>query len=145
MTTLIGIAVIILGLIAWVGQSISFIAPGIATKFGLLEPKGEMDETLHVIEAKALGLNDMLLTWTFPLSGALLLLGHPLWPYFGLVGGGIFFYFSGLIFSSRFFLKRAGKKIGSTSGVTAAYTFSALWAIASISMIILSITNLAES
>jgi len=32
----------------------------------------------------------MLLTWTLPLSALLMLLEHPLWPYLGLVGGGVF-------------------------------------------------------
>lgn len=144
MMTFIGVIVVLVGLIAWVGQSFSFIVPSLATKFGLLEPQEEMDETLYIIEAKALSLNDMLLTWTLPLSGVLMLLNNPLWPYFGLIGGGIYLYFSGMIVLSRIYLKSVGKKIGGPSAVTAAYAFSAVWVLVTLMMIIMSISELSR-
>ncbi|MCP4592342.1 MAG: hypothetical protein GY842_16540, partial [bacterium] len=87
MGTALGIVILIVGLFAWIGQSLAFLAPSLAVKLGVLEPKGQIDPTLYVIEAKAEGLTDMLLTWTLPLSALLMLLGHPLWPYLGLIGG----------------------------------------------------------
>ncbi len=137
MTITIGFFVIIAGLICWVGQSLSFISPNIALKLGLLEPPEEMDNTFYTIEAKALSLNDMLLTWTLPLSRFLMLFKHPLWPYLGLVGGGIFIYFAGLIILSRVFLKWRGKKVGRPSAEKAAYVFGVVWILASILMIVL--------
>ena len=137
MTITIGIFVIIAGLICWAGQSLSFISPNSALKLGLLEFPEEMDDTFYIIEAKALGLNDMLLTWTLPLSGFLMLFKHPIWPYLGLVGGGIFIYFAGLIILSRVFLKKHGKKVGGPSSERTAYVFSVVWILAALSMIVL--------
>ncbi len=144
MITVIGIVVIFVGLIAWAGQSLAFIAPNLATKLGVLEPREDMDETLYIFETKALGLNDMLLTWTLPLAGTLMLLGNPMWPYFGLIGGGIFLYFSGMIIFSRYYLKRSGIMVGGPSSEKAAYIMSGAWIIASILMIILSIMHLSQ-
>ena len=69
MITIIGIIVIIVGLLVYVGQSLSFLAPELATKIGLNDPEDEMDDSLYIIETKANGLSDMLLTWTLPLPG----------------------------------------------------------------------------
>ena len=142
MITVIGIFVIIAGLICWIGQSLSFLAPKIALKLGLLEPAEDIDQTLYIIEAKALGLNDMLLTWTLPLSGFLMLFKNQLWPYLGLIGGCIFIYFSGLIILSRVFLKQQGKKVGSPSAVKVAYVFSVVWLLAAVGMIVLAFIEL---
>ncbi|KPK10365.1 MAG: hypothetical protein AMJ68_09415 [Acidithiobacillales bacterium SG8_45] len=144
MTTFIGITVVLIGLIAWVGQSLAFAAPNVAVKLGLLESKNEMDETLYIIEARALGLNDLLLAWTLPLSGLLMLLNNPLWPYLGLVGGGIYLYFSGMVILSRIYLGKAGKKIGSPSNIKAVYVFGAVWAIAATTMIAMSFNKLSQ-
>lgn len=142
MTTIVGIAVILFGLIAWLGQSLVFFTPDLATRLGLVEPKEYVEETLYIIESRALGLNDLLLTWTLPLSGVLMFLDNPLWPYLGLIGGGIYLYFSGLVVFSRLFLKRANKKIGSSSAVVAAYVFSLIWALTSMAMIVMSYSKL---
>jgi hypothetical protein len=137
MVTTIGVVVLIVGLICWIGQSLTFLVPSVAVKLGLLESEEEMDPTLHIIEARALGLNDMLLTWTLPLSALLMLLEHPLWPYLALIGGAIYTYFSGLIILSRVYLKRRGKKVGRPSSERAAYVFSVIWILSSFSMIAL--------
>ncbi len=142
MTTLIGIAAILLGLFAWIGQSMAFFAPTLATRLGLMEPKADMDDTLYIVEGRAEGLNDTLLTWTFPLSGLLMLLENPLWPYLALVGGGMYLYLSGLIVFTRVFLKKEGKKIGSPATVRVVYIFSTLWALAAIAMMVLSFNHL---
>ena len=137
MTIAIGIFVIITGLICWIGQGLSFISPNIALKLGFLERPEEMDNTFYIIEAKALSLNDMLLTWTLPLSGFLMLFKHPLWPYLGLVGGGIFIYFAGFIILSRVFLKKQGKRVGGPSSERTAYIFGVVWILAALSIMVL--------
>ncbi|KPJ89648.1 MAG: hypothetical protein AMS18_12300 [Gemmatimonas sp. SG8_17] len=128
MITAIGIVVLIAGLIAWLGQSLAFFAPSWAVRFGVLEPEEDIDSTLRVIEARAEDLTDILLTWTLPLSGLLMVLKHPLWPYLALVGGGVFLYIAGLITLSRVFLKREGKKVGLPASERAAYLFGGIWA-----------------
>ena len=58
MKTVIGIAVILAGLIGWVGQALSFFASAVATKLGLCEVKGEIDLVLYLIETKAFDFTD---------------------------------------------------------------------------------------
>jgi len=143
MTAAVGITVLIVGLIAWVGQSLSFLAPTLAVRIGVLEPEGEIDPTLRIVEAKAEGLTDMLLTWTLPLAGVLMLLRHPVWPYLALVGGGVYLYLSLLIILSRVFLKREGRKIGPPGSERGAYVFGSIWALSSVAMIVLAVQHLA--
>ena len=144
MITIIGIIVIIVGLIVFVGQGLSFFAPNLATKIGLNDPEEEMDQTLYVIETKANGLSDILLTWIFPLSGLLMIIDHRFWPFFALVGSGIYLYFALLTIFTRLFLKKIGKKVGSISSEKTAYIFSVIWIFSSITMIALAIQELTD-
>ena len=143
MITLIGIIVIVVGLLVYIGQILSFLAPDIATRIGLNEPEGEMDQALYIIETKANGLSDILLTWTLPLSALLMIFDHKSWPFLALVGSGIYIYFALLTIFSRVFLKRKGKKVGSPSSEKTAYVFSAIWILSSITMIFLATQKLA--
>ncbi len=143
MITLIGIVVIVVGLIVWVGQTLSFLAPDIATKLGVNSPEKEMDQTLYIIETKANGLSDILLTWTLPLSGLLMIIDHKTWPFLALIGSGIYIYFALLTIFTRIFLKKQGKKVGSPSSEKTAYVFSAIWILSSITMIVLATQKLA--
>ncbi len=142
MVTATGTVVLIVGLIAWIGQSLAFLTPQLGVRLGVLEPEGEIDATLRVNEAKAEGLTDLLLTWTLPLSGLLMMLEHPLWPYLGLIGGGVFLYVAGLITLSRVYLKREGKKVGRPASERVAYVFGGVWALASLAMIALAAMEL---
>jgi len=142
MVTATGILILIVGLVAWIGQTLAFLTPALAVRLGVLERKEGMDASLYVIEAKAEGLVDMLLTWTFPLSALLMLLDHPFWPYLGLIGSGMFLYIAGLIPLSRVFLKREGKQVGSRSAERAAYVFGAIWALSAVVMIAMSVVEL---
>jgi hypothetical protein len=142
MVTAVGILVLVLGMIAWVGQSLAFLAPSLAVSLGVLEPENEVDPTLHIIEARAEGLADILLAWTLPTSALLMILGHPLWPYLALFGAGVFLYFSALITFSRIFLRGAGRKVGRPASERAAFLFGGLWAACSIAMVVLAANHL---
>ena len=142
MITAIGIVVIIVGLLVYVGQTLSFFTPELATKTGLNSPPEDMDQTLYIIETKANGLSDILLTWIFPLSGLLMILDHPTWPYLALVGSGIYLYFACFTIFCRYFLQRHGKKAGSPKDVKVAYVFSVIWILTSVAMIVLGIQEL---
>ena len=50
MITAIGIIVIIVGLLVFVGQALSVFAPDLATKTRLNSPAEDMDQTLYIIE-----------------------------------------------------------------------------------------------
>ena len=142
MVTAVGILVLVLGLIAWLGQSLAFLAPSLAVNLGVLEPEDEVDPTLHIIEAKAEGLADMLLAWTLPASALLMILDHPLWPYLAFFGAGVFLYFSALITFSRIFLRGAGRKVGRPVSERATYLFGGLWAVCSVVMMVLAAIHL---
>jgi hypothetical protein len=142
MVTVAGILVLVLGLSAWFGQSLAFLAPSLAITLGVLEPEEEVDPTLHIIEAKAEGLVDMLFAWTLPASALLMILNHPLWPYLAFFGAGVFLYFSSLITFSRIFLKGAGRKVGRPASERAAYLFGGLWAACSVAMMVLAALHL---
>ena len=142
MITSIGIIVIVVGLLVWIGQSLSFLAPDVATKLGLNSPEEEMDQSLYIIETKANGLSDILLTWTLPLSGLLMIFDHKTWPFLALIGSGIYIYFALLTIFSRIFLNKQGKKVGSPSSVRVAYVFSAIWILSAIIMIVLATQKL---
>ena len=142
MNTVIGIVVIVVGLICWIGQTLALLAPHIAVKLGLCEPEEEMDHTLYTIETKAHGLTDLLLTWTLPVAGLLIILDHSFWPILALIGGGIYLYFPGIISFHRVFLKKHGIKMGSPSAIKATYVFSIIWVLSALTMIILAIKQL---
>lgn len=144
MVTAIGVVILVLGLIAWLGQTLAFLVPSFAVKLGLLEPEAEVDPTLYIMEAKVEGLIDILLTWTLPAAALLMIMNHPLWPYLGLFGGGVFLYFSGLITLSRVFLRRAGRRVGSPASECAAYLFGSLWALSALTMIYLAAVQLSR-
>lgn len=144
MITAIGILVLALGLIAWVGQTLSFFVPSAAVRLGVLEPEDDVDPTLRILEAKAEGLVDILLSWSLPAAALLMVLDHPLWPYLALFGGGIFLYFSGLIILTRPFLKKAGTNVGSPASERATYLFGGLWIMSALTMIGLAATHLSQ-
>lgn len=142
MAAAVAVVVLVAGLIAWIGQSVAFLAPGVAVGLGLLEPEEEIDRSLRIIEAKAMGFVDMSLGWTLPASALLMLLNHPAWPYLALLGAGVFIYFSALFILSRVYLKRAGRKVGRQASERAAYAFGAIWILCALSMAALAVSDL---
>jgi hypothetical protein len=104
----------------------------------------QLDPTLYVVEARAMGLSDMLLGWMLPASAILMLVDHPIWPYLALIGSGVFIYFSAVIVLSRVYLKRRGKKVGRPASERAAYVFGAIWIVCSLAMIGLAAAELAS-
>jgi hypothetical protein len=142
MITLIGIIVIILGLLCWIGQGLAVFAPTVAVKLGLFEPEGEVDQSMYLFERLSQGIMDVLLSWILPLSALLMILDNGYWPYFALVGGGVYLYFPGVFMITRFVLKRHGKKVGSPASVKSAYIFGTLWLLSAVTMIILAMVEL---
>lgn len=144
MITLIAIIVIIVGLIAWIGQSLSVFALPTAIRFGLFEPEDEIDQSMFLFERYSMGIMDILLIWILPFSAILMLMENSYWSIFALVGGGIYLYFPGACMITRVVLKRHGKKVGRPSSVTAAYLFGWIWIISSITMIVLAVIELGD-
>jgi hypothetical protein len=60
-------------------------------------------------------------------AGALLIADHSWWPYFGLVGGGMYLYFSGRGILTRLALQRRGFRIGAARNIQAGYALLGVW------------------
>ncbi len=142
MTMAVGILALGLGLLCWIGQSLVYAAPEVAQRFGLVEPLEDLDETFYINEVKSLGLVDLLVTWTFPLAGFLMIIEAPSWPVVALIGGGVYIYMAAAIILRRYYLIRHGKKVGSVAAVKTAYLFGTLWLLTAMGMIALAIDAL---
>ena len=75
-------------LIAWLGQTISVLFPKTAAKLELTELEADVDHAFYA-DMRGEAVWDMLVLWSLPLAGILLLFDKTLWAYFGLVGGGM--------------------------------------------------------
>lgn len=126
-----GVIIIIFVSICWIGQLISAISPKIGASLGVIEAESDVDKTFF-IDQRAEAIWDSFTTWILLAAGVLLILNNSLWTYFGLIGGGIFFNFSGRGMITRIALHRNGVRIGSKSNLTMAYTFLSLWMLISI-------------
>ena len=140
-----GILVIVLGLICWIGQTLVVFAPDIAVKLGVGEPEQEVDRSMYLFERYSQGIMDVLLIWILPAAALMMLLGIDQWVVFALVGGGVYLYFPGVFTITRIVLKRDGKKIGSPASQVTAYVFGTLWTLSAIYMIVLAVAELADT
>ena len=142
LTTLIGVVVLVLGLICWVGQTLAVFFLPTAVRLGLFEPEHEVDPSMYLFERMSQGIMDVLLTWILPLSALLMILGQPSWPLFALVGGGVYLYFPGVFMITRIVLKQRGKRVGRPSSARSANIFGSLWILSAIMMIVLAVMEL---
>ena len=69
-------------------------------------------------------------------AAVLLIIDHGAWPYFGLVGGGMYFYFAGRGISTRLAMRRRGLQIGSAGSLTLGLVFLGIWGAMGFAMII---------
>ena len=123
------VVVLLLGLLAWLGQTLVATAPSWAAALGLAESPAEVDP-VFLADLQAEAVWDTLSLWTLPTAAALLLLGEPAWAGFGLVGGGTYIYFAGRGIAQRLVMQRRNMRIGSPSVVRTALVFLGLWGLA---------------
>lgn len=136
-----GIIIIVLVLIAWVGQIISAISPETAAKLGVCEPEESVDRTFFV-DQRAEAMWDSLTCWILLVAGILLVFNINIWAYFGIIGGSIFFNFSGRGIFTRMAMQRKGIRIGDPKNLKVNYLFLSLWLLMSIVTIIMAIHDL---
>ena len=141
-TTILGVLVIVLGLICWLGQAFVVFTPHVAVKLGVVEPEEDLDKSMYLFERYSQGIMDILLTWLLPASALMMLLDHKNWPILALVGGGVYLYFPGVFSITRIVLKRNGLKVGSPASEVAAYILGVLWTLSAIYMIVLAIAEI---
>ncbi len=141
-TTTLGILVIVLGLICWLGQSLVVFAPDVAVRIGVGEPEEDIDRSMYLFERYSQGIPDILLTWLLPAASLMMLLDHQHWPILALIGGGVYLYFPSVFSITRIVLRRDGRKVGSPASQVTAWVFGALWTLSAIYMIVLAIAEI---
>lgn len=123
-------------LLCWMGQIITTFSPRIAVKMQLTEAEADVDPAFYA-DLRGEALWDMLILWTLPVAGILLILDNPIWAYFGLVGGGSFLYFAGRGIAVRLTMQRRGIHIGKPGNLKVPYIFLTIWGlIAAVTIIV---------
>jgi hypothetical protein len=123
-----GIVVLVLSLFAWVGQTIVWLAPATGERLGLSEAEADVEPT-YWADIRGEARWDFFSLWTMVVAGILLIIGHAAWPYFGLVGGGMYLYFCGRGVFTRVAIKRRGFRVGAARNLRVAYTFLTIWGV----------------
>ena len=124
-----GIALLVLGILAWAGQTWSFLAPSSAQALKLSESQ-ESVEPVFWADIRGEAAWDALTLWTLPAAGLLLLMDQWQWAYFGLVGGAIYVYFGGRGIFTRVEMMRNGFRVGDASSVRLGLVMLAIWGVA---------------
>ncbi len=128
-------AVIQIVTLFWLGQVVAAISPRRAERWGLIEPASEADNAF-LADARGEAIWDALVLWTLPAAGVLLLLQHPGWPYFGLVGGGMWLYAAGRAIIVRLLMQRRGVRAGTSRYTKVAMASAAVWGLIALAAIV---------
>jgi len=144
MTIIWGIILTTLSSIAYFGQMITFFWPTTAARLRLAESETEVDSTFYA-DVRGEAFWDTATLWILPVAGVLLILNSSLWPYFGLVGGGMYLYFAGRGIVVRRVMQQRNIRIGLAENLKTAYIFLALWGLAAVVTIILAMVALSPS
>jgi hypothetical protein len=139
-----GIILTILSSIAYFGQTITAFWPGTATRLGLAEPEADVDPTFYA-DVRGEAFWDTVILWNLPVAGILLILNHPLWPYLGLVGGGMYLYFAGRVIVVRKEMRGRSIRIGTPETLKVANIFLTLWGLAAVVTMVMAIAALSTS
>ena len=124
-----GVVILVLGLLAWGGQVLAWLAPRRAARLGLVEAEASVEPVLWAdIQGEALW--DSLSLWTLAAAGLLLVIGEPAWAYLGLIGGGMYVYFGGRGILTRLALMRGGFRVGNPSSVRLGLVMLGVWGVA---------------
>ena len=136
-----GLVLIMLGLLAWLGQAIAWFAPGTAESLTLTESEDDV-EGAYYADIRGEALWDTLTLWTMVAAGGLLVADHYAWAYFGLLSGGMYLYFGGRGILARAAMERRGLQIGSPQNVRLGCVFSAAWATMALVTIVAAIVSI---
>ena len=139
-----GIALVVSSLLCWGGQTIVCFAPAIGTRLGLSEKEADVEPAFWA-DVRGEALWDFLTLWTLLVAGVLLIIDHPAWAYFGLIGGSVYVYFAGRGIFTRVTMQRRGLRIGSPQAVKVVFAFLMFWGITGLATIIAAIAALQMS
>lgn len=135
MELIAGLAVMLLGLLAWLGQTISWFAPGPAARMGLSEREDDVDAPIWA-DFRGEARWDALSLWPMVVAGGLLAFDHGSWPYFALGSGGAYLYFAGRGISSRLAMARRGVRFGAPESTRVAWLMLLVWAVMAAALIV---------
>jgi hypothetical protein len=121
-----GVTIVLLALLCWGGQTVSWFAPKTAQRLTLTESEDDV-EPVYWADIRGEALWDFISLWTMVAAGVLLIVDSPAWANFGLVGGGMYVYFAGRGILTRLAMQRRGYRIGAPSNVTLAYALMLVW------------------
>lgn len=141
MNVMWGIVVVLLSLLSWGGQAMSWFAPTLAERWNLTEAEADVEPALWA-DGRGEALWDTFLLWTMVVAGVLLIADASSWAYFGLIGGGMYLYFGGRIVFTRVAMERRGLRIGAPQNVRLGYIFGAVWAAMALVTIVAAIVSL---
>ena len=136
-----GVIVLLLGLLAWAGQTLSWLVPKTAQKYGLMEAEEDVDPVFWA-DIRGEAAWDAFTLWSAVAAGFLLIVDNAAWPYFGLAAGGAYLYFAGRGILARMAMIRRGLRIGSTQSVNTGLVFLGIWAVMGLALIVTSVVEL---
>ena len=134
MAFVFGLVMVLLGLLAWGGQTLSWFAPDTAVRWSLTEDASEVEPVFYA-DVRGEALWDVFTLWTIVVAGVLLMLDVSTWAYFGLIGGGTYVYFAGRGILVRRTMLRRNMRIGDPQGMTMVYSVLAVWGVMGIAAI----------
>lgn len=141
MDLILGIVFTFFSLLGWLGQMATALSHKHAVKFGLTEAESDVDPAFFT-DIRGEAIWDSVILWILPAAGILFLLDNTWWPYFGLVGGGIFLYFAGRGILVRLVMRSRGIRIGKPESLKMVYTFLTIWGLVAIVAIFLAAADL---
>ena len=141
MNVMWGIVVVLLSLLSWGGQALSWFAPTVAERWNLTEAEADVEPAFWA-DGRGEALWDTCTLWTMVVAGVLLIADVDAWAYFGLVGGGMYLYFGGRGILVRAAMARRSLRIGSPENVRLGYFFSAVWAVMALVTIVAAIVSI---
>lgn len=142
MELLWGLVIIALGMLAWGGQALSWLAPATAARLSLAEAEDSVDP-VYWADSRGEATWDAFTLWTLPLAGVLLVIGHEAWTWLALLGGGMYLYFAGRGIVTRLEMQRRGHRIGEPADVRLGLAALTVWGAAAFITVVAAIVDLA--
>ncbi len=121
-----------------------WFAPATGVRLGLCEAEADVEPT-YWADIRGEALWDALTGWLLVAAGVLLIVDNSAWAYFGLVGGGSYFYFAGRGIITRLVMQRRGLRIGAPSSVRVGYAALVVWGLVALVTIIAAVVALPTS
>ena len=137
----LGLVVVVLAGLCWGGQVLSWLAPKTAVRWGFMEPDSEV-EPVFAADGAAEARWDAIVLWPMIVAGALFIIDHQAWPYFGLIGAGSYLYFAGRGIATRLTMRARGFRIGTPSNVKIGLIALTVWGAMAVAVMLAAIVEL---